>query len=138
MIVHECRGLSLAEAFEAFLALKKIEQGVSRLPVYIDFFQLGETGFVINLAELVNLLIAPRSLAAELITGEVQYFQTFIIIRFVELFKGFILGGETAASGCVHNEKDFASVRIQGELLSISLFCRIIVYTHLCLLSFIG
>lgn len=52
---------------------------------------------MVDLAELGNLLVRPRILAAKLVTWETEHFESAVVVCFVDFFEACILGCEAAA-----------------------------------------
>lgn len=63
--------------------------------VYVDFAELWEGNVVFQSAEGVNLLIASRSLAKELIAGEIENHKALVFVRIKEFLETGVLWSET-------------------------------------------
>lgn len=78
---------------------------------YIDFAQHRKRDAIVQLAKLLDLIIAARVLAAKLIAGKPDDLEFVAVLRlevFVELLETRELGRETAFGGGVDDEHDFA------------------------------
>ena len=112
--------LVLTEPFKALLGL---QIGVERqlvLTVHFRFLHLREGGVEVHGAELMDLLVRAGSLPAELVAGNVQNLQAFVVVIAVQLFNGGILRREAAARGRVDHQDDLAPVVGQVKLFSLA------------------
>lgn len=78
---------------------------------YIDLAQDREADAVIQLAKLLNLVIAPWILAAELVAGEAEDFKVIAMLRlevFVQLLQPGKLRRETTLRSRVYHQHHFA------------------------------
>jgi hypothetical protein len=78
---------------------------------YINFPQHRKANAIIQLAELLDLVVAAGVLAAELVAREADDFEVVGVLGlqvFVEFLKSGELRCEAALGGCVDDEDDFA------------------------------
>ena len=64
----------------------------------------------------MDLVVGFGRLVGELVAGEIEYFEPFVAILRIEGLEIFVLRGEAAARGRVHDEQDLALVILQGDL----------------------
>ena len=120
----------LLEAFKALLRFQICVQRELVFSVDIRFLHLREGGIEVHGAELMNLVIRPGSLPAELVAGDVQDLQSLIMIVPVQLFYRGILGREAATGSRVNNQNDLALIIGQIKLFTLA-GCDCIIIDHL-------
>ena len=84
---------------------------------HIDFPQHGKADTVVELAKLLDLIVAARVLAAELVAGEADDLEVVGVLRLqvlVELLQPGELRGEAAFGGGVDDEDDFVGQLREG------------------------
>ena len=86
-------------------------------PVAVDFdlLEQRETDAEVQLAELADRPFVARLLLAELIAGKAQHHQALILVGLPQLFKAFVLRGETALAGGVDHQHGFAGEIAPGS-----------------------
>ena len=100
----------LVEALEALLGLQIGVQRELVRAVDVGLLHPREGGVEVDGAEFVDLVVRSRSLSAELIAGDVQDFQTFVVVILVKFLDRGILWSEAAPGRRVHDQDDFALV----------------------------
>jgi hypothetical protein len=92
------------------LVLQPLEHGIRRIAVDVDLAEHGKTDAVVELAELLDLVVGARVLAAELVAREAEDLKVGVrgFHVFVELFEALELWRETAFGGRVDDEDDLA------------------------------
>ena len=96
----------------------------------VDFGKLWEGDPIASGAERVDLLIAAGGLVRKLVAGEIQDFQAVLLMQLVKVLELIILGRETAAGGCVHDQQHLAIVIRQGDLAAVLRRDVVIINTH--------
>lgn len=92
---------------------------------YINLPQHGKTNTIVQLAKLLDLVVAARVLAAELVARETQDFEVVgvggfeLLVQFLQTFE---LGCEAAFRGRVDDEDDFVLERREVE--GLAFFCE--------------
>ena len=113
--------LNHLEAHEAgLLLLEPFEDGVGAVAVDVNLLHDGEADAVVELAELLDLIVGARLLAAKLIAREAQdgkVIRVLLLEILVELLEAGVLRGEAALGGRVDDEDDLALVVGKGDLL---------------------
>src|SRR4029077_20821695 len=85
-------------------------EGSAALPVDLDLREQRKRDAVARGAELLDVGVAARLLAAELIAGEAEDRETTRRVLGVELLQRFVLRGEPALRGHVDDEQNLASI----------------------------
>ncbi|MNN42073.1 hypothetical protein D3C81_1562260 [compost metagenome] len=98
--------------------------------LHINLFIHREGYSVINFAEFSDVPAFPRLLSGKLITWKAEYFKTAVLEFIVYLLKPLILRGESAFTGCVHDEQHFTFVLGQRFFLSAQSVGFKIINTH--------
>lgn len=107
------------------LRLDPLEQRLGVAPVHVDLAQHRERDAVVQLAETLNIVIAPGVLVPKLVARKAQDGEGAGLLGldgFVQFLEAGKLRGEAALGGSVDDEHDFAAKRL--ERVGVSLFCR--------------
>lgn len=95
--------------------------------VHVDLGENREADAVIQLAELRNLLIVARLLAAKLIARKAQYLEPFFVVFFAQGLKPLVLRSEAAFAGGIDDEQSLARELLEGAFLATPVLRREIV-----------
>lgn len=118
--------LDTLESHDAgLLLLKPLEDGLGLVAVDVNLAQDGETDAVVDEAELLDVVVGPGVLTAELVAGEAQDGEVRVggVHLLVELFEALELRGEAALGGGVDDEDDLALEG--GERVLVALLCGV-------------
>jgi len=111
-------------ACKAFLFLEHLEEGFGIVTVNLHLLETRELGAKVELAELMDALVGAGCLLSELVTWEVEDFETVSMIFLIELLKFVVLRGETTLCGGIHDEQHFIGVLLEGYVLAFSVLDR--------------
>lgn len=107
------------ESHDAWLLLlEPLKQGACVIAVDLDLLQNRERHAIVDLAELLDLVIAAGVLAPELVAREAEDDELIGVLFgdvFVELLETGKLGGEAALGGRVDDKNDLALVIRKGD-----------------------
>ena len=124
------------------LRTRSLEELVDRIgvrPVHLDLCKLIERRVVLERAELVDFVIAPRRLVSKLVAREVEYLKPLLVVLGVELFKPRVLRREATSRGGVDDQDHLALERCEVKDSSVAAFRReLIDGVPFCVLLLIG
>lgn len=106
------------------LLLHPLKHGLGLVAIDVRLAEHGETDAVVELAKLLDRVVAAWILAAELIAGEAEDCEVVSVRGFqllVQLLESLELRCEAALARCVYHQDDFSFERGQGE--GIAFFC---------------
>ena len=84
----------------------------------------------------MDLFVRSGGLPTKLVAGNIQNFQTLIMIIFIQLLNGCILGSKTAAGCGVHHQNHLASEFRQLQFLTFTRGqCIVVNHFHFLLIS---
>src|ERR1035438_1372077 len=98
--------------------LAALEEDIERVgmrAVDVDFGKYGKCDAIIFFAECPDLGLGARLLPTKLIRGEAQHREAAILEFAVNLFQAFVLRGEAAFAGGIHNKQHLALEIGQAE-----------------------
>ena len=105
----------------------RLEELVDRIgvrSVHLDLCKLIERCIVLERAELVDFIIAPRRLVSKLVAREIEYLKPLVVVLGVELFKPRVLRREATARGGVDDQEHLALERCEVKARSVAAFGR--------------
>jgi len=115
--------LDALQAHDAGLALlHPLPHGLDLVAVDVRLAEHGERDAVVDHAEVLDLVVAARVLAAELVAGEAEELDVVGVLAlqlFVELLKTLELRGEAAFAGGVDDQHDLALQVLQRVRLTL-------------------
>jgi len=92
---------------------------VGVVAVHVDLGEHGERDAVVLLAEGRDLVLGARLLVAELVAREAEDGEALAGVLVVQLLQAFVLRGETALAGRVHDQDDVADVGAEVLVLAV-------------------
>ena len=136
------RHLALAEPLKTFLRFQELVERERIFPVDLRFFHLRILRVVLRCAERVDLLVCPRRLPPKLVAGDVQDLKTLVAALLVNFLNSPVLSGKPSLLGRVDDKHHFAAAGIQRKIVSLPVFERVIIETHLvpslCMIAPLG
>ena len=114
--------LDALKAHEAgLLLLEPLIEGRGAVAVDVDLLHDGEADAIVDLAEVLDVVVGPGLLGAELVAGKAED-DKVVRVRLgellVEVLEAGVLGGEAALGGRVDDEDNLALVILQGDFLA--------------------
>jgi hypothetical protein len=94
-------------------SFQRTKEWVLIFSVHFDLFEYWECDGIVAVDEVLNLLLCPRSLSAELVARESEHNESVVFIPAIELFQPFVLGCKAAFAGCVDDKYHIAAVVVQ-------------------------
>lgn len=103
------------------LALEPLVERGSAVAVDLDLLHDGEADTVVDLAEVLDLVIAAGLLGTKLVAGEAEDREVVAVLlleALVEALEAGVLRSEAALGGSVDNQNDLALVVGKGDILA--------------------
>ena len=105
-------------------SLEELVDRIGVRSVHLDLGKLIERCIVLERAELVDFVIAPRRLVSKLVAREVEYLKPLVVVLGVELFKPRVLRREATARGGVDDQEHLALERCDVKARSVAALGR--------------